>query len=166
MDIYQILDFLSQYGLIFMFIIVFLEYLNLPGLPAGIIMPATGIIISRSDENFIFALFLSVVAGLIGSLVLYLIGFYGGNPVLEKLYNKYPKTQSYLDKIIRWNDVYGDKSNFFCRLIPVARTIISLTAGTFRCNIFKFLLYSAPGITLWNFAFIFTGYAFGDIFLK
>ena len=31
---------------VFMFIIVFLEYMNLPGLPAGIIMPAAGILIA------------------------------------------------------------------------------------------------------------------------
>lgn len=166
MDIYQILHYLSEYGLIFLFLIVFLEYLNLPGLPAGIIMPATGILISRTDQKFIVALIISVIAGVLGSLVLYLIGYYGGNPLLEKFYNKYPKIQPYLDKLIIWNDKYGDKSNFFGRLIPVARTIISLTSGTFRCNVLKFIFYSTPGITIWNFIFIFSGYAFGDIFLK
>ena len=56
MDANSILNYLSQYGLIFIFIIVFLEYLNLPGLPAGIIMPLAGVWISRGEMNFLFVL--------------------------------------------------------------------------------------------------------------
>lgn len=166
MDINQAMTYLSEYGLFFLFVIVYLEYLNLPGLPAGIIMPATGIIISQTNESFFLALLISVIAGLLGSVTLYTIGYYGGRPLLEKFYNKYPKTQGYLDKIKELNDKYGDRSNFFARLIPVARTIISLTSGTFRCNIIKFILYSTPGITLWNLAFIYAGYGFSDLFFK
>ena len=166
MDIYTILDYLAQYGLLFLFVIVFLEYLNLPGLPAGIIMPAMGIIISRTNSGFITAVFVSLIAGILGSIVLYCIGYYGGFPLLEKFYNKYPKVQNYIDKIKGWNDKYGDKTNFFGRLIPVARTIISLTSGTFRCKPMKFILYSIPGIAIWNSVFILVGYAFGDLFLK
>ena len=46
-----ILDYLSEYGLFFLFVIVFLEYLNLPGLPAGIIMPAVGILVAANDMS-------------------------------------------------------------------------------------------------------------------
>ena len=49
MDANSILNYLSQYGVMFIFIIVFLEYLNLPGLPAGIIMPLSGLWISRGE---------------------------------------------------------------------------------------------------------------------
>ena len=44
-DINNILQYIGQYGYIFLAIIVFLEYLNLPGFPAGIIMPAAGILV-------------------------------------------------------------------------------------------------------------------------
>ena len=77
MDANSILSYLSQYGVLFIFIIVFLEYLNLPGLPAGIIMPLAGLWVSRGEMNFPFVLMLSVIAGVIGSWVLYFLGFYG-----------------------------------------------------------------------------------------
>ena len=51
MDVNSILDYLAQYGVIFIFVIVFLEYLNLPGLPAGIIMPLAGLWISRISKT-------------------------------------------------------------------------------------------------------------------
>ena len=52
MNANSILNYLSQYGVLFIFIIVFLEYLNLPGLPAGIIMPLAGLWVSRGEMNF------------------------------------------------------------------------------------------------------------------
>ena len=44
-NINDILSYMDKYGYLFLAGIVFLEYLNLPGLPAGIIMPAAGILI-------------------------------------------------------------------------------------------------------------------------
>jgi len=72
-NIQIVLNYFSEYGLVFLFLIVFLEYMNLPGLPAGIIMPAAGILIAGNDMDFITALVISVIAGLFGSYVLYFI---------------------------------------------------------------------------------------------
>ena len=68
-NIQIVLNYFSEYGLVFLFLIVFLEYMNLPGLPAGIIMPAAGILIAGNDMDFITALVISVIAGLFGSYV-------------------------------------------------------------------------------------------------
>ena len=50
-DINNILQYINEYGYIFLAIVVFLEYLNLPGLPAGIIMPAAGILVKYDGLN-------------------------------------------------------------------------------------------------------------------
>ena len=97
MDANSLLDYLSQYGIVFIFIIIFLEYLNLPGLPAGIIMPVAGLWVSRGNMNFLIVVILSVVAGLIGSWCLYFLGFYGGNFLLEKYTTKFPKQKQYIE---------------------------------------------------------------------
>lgn len=165
MGIENVIQYFSIYGIWLVFIIVFLEYLNLPGLPAGIIMPAAGILISTSDLSFTYALVVSVVAGLLGSIVLYYLGYFLGKPIVDKLYNKYPKMQGSIDKTFNYIDKYGNRGIFISRLIPVARTLISLAAGVFGTNILKFLMYSTVGITIWNFGFIFVGYVVGKIFL-
>lgn len=166
LDIYTVLDYFSNYGLYFLFIIVFLEYMNLPGLPAGIIMPAAGILIASSDMNFVTALIVSIVAGLFGSYVLYFIGYFLGKPLLDKFYQKFVKLQPSIDKAIGYTDRHGNKGVFLARLIPVARTLISLTAGTVRMNVVSFSIYSTVGIAIWNVVFIYAGYAFGYVFLK
>ncbi|HAX71958.1 MAG TPA: alkaline phosphatase [Firmicutes bacterium] len=166
MDIYTVLDYFSKFGLLYLFFIVFLEYMNLPGLPAGIIMPAAGILVQHADMKFTLALLVSVIAGLLGSYVLYAVGYYLGKPVLDKFYNKYEKLQGPIDKAIRFQDKHGNKGIFIARIIPVARTLVSLTAGAFRMPFLPFTIYSTFGIIIWNSVYIFAGYAFGNIFLK
>ena len=70
MDISVLNQYFTQYGAIVVFVIVLLEYMNLPGFPAGVIMPLAGIWASRGGINFLTAILLSVLAGLTGSLIL------------------------------------------------------------------------------------------------
>ena len=43
MNFEMLTDYFLEYGAVFIFLIVFLEYLNLTGFPAGVIMPTAGI---------------------------------------------------------------------------------------------------------------------------
>ncbi|GAA0068720.1 DedA family protein [Clostridium sardiniense] len=165
MEIEIILDYFSQYGLIFLFVIVFLEYLNLPGLPAGIIMPATGVLIANGESNFFVAIIISVIAGVLGSVSLYIIGRVGGAKLLDKYLKKFPKQKHYVDKIAKIVEEKGNFGVFISKLIPVARTLVSIPAGVFKLNFVSFVAYSALGIFLWNTVFISAGYFLGDIIL-
>lgn len=164
MNLEFVIDCLTRYGLWFLFIVVFLEYLNLPGFPSGIIMPATGMLIANKNLNFILALIVSVIAGFLGSLVLYTLGYLFGKPFTEKLCFKFPKLKKSIDKSFFYVEKYGSKASFISRLIPVARTLISLINGIVKMNLLKFSILSILGITVWNFAFIYAGYAFKYIF--
>ncbi len=157
----QVIQYMTEYGNIFLFVIVFLEYMNLPGLPAGIIMPAAGFLVARSGNSFVLAMILSVVAGLLGSYVLYALGYYVGKPSLDYIERKYPKLQPSIDKTVGYINQYGNRGVLISRLIPVARTLIALIVGTTRMKMVPFTLYSIVGISLWNFAFIAAGYLLG-----
>lgn len=165
-NIQEVLGYFSKYGYLFLGVIVFLEYLNLPGLPAGIIMPAAGILVKTDNLNFSITLIISIVAGLLGSFVLYAVGHYFGRPVISKIEKKFPKTKKPIEKTFKYIDNYGNKGICISRLIPVARTLISLVAGAFGVKFIKFTIYSTIGISIWNFGFIYAGYAFGHLFLK
>lgn len=161
MNVQAFFDLFSQYGLIVLFAIVFLEYLNMPGLPAGIIMPAAGMLVAKSELNIVAAIIVSVVAGLLGSFVLYGLGYLGGATIVRRWTDKSPKIKKFMDKSMAVVEKYGNKGLFFCRLIPVLRTIVSIPAGIFKINLMQFTLYSLPGIFCWNFAFILFGYFVG-----
>lgn len=155
-------DYLSKYGVITIFVVVFLEYLNLPGFPAGVIMPLSGIWFYQGGINFFFAYVVSILAGLCGSWVLYLIGFYGGTLVITKYTSKFPKHKERIEKVIKSIERKGYWGVFIGKLIPVARTLVSLPAGVLRLNFYKYTFASGVGIAIWNFVLIGAGYLFGQ----
>ena len=160
-----IIEYFSTYGLIFLFVVIFLEYLNFPGLGAAIIMPALGIAIAKAGINFFVALGISILAGALASYILFALSYWFGGPILTKVYNKFPKSRKSIDKVSFYVENYGDKGVLITRLIPVGRTLIPFVAGMFRMNIIKFSIYSTIGIAIWNAVFIYAGYAFGYWFI-
>ncbi len=166
MDIQMLTDCFHQYGVIVIFIIVFLEYLNLPGFPAGVVMPLAGIWASQGGIGFGMALLLSVLAGLCGSWVLYFAGRFGGDFILKKYVRKFPKHKAVIEQTMERIRKKGYPGIFFGKLIPMVRTIISIPAGVLKMNFIGYTLYSVMGIIVWNFVFVGAGYLFGESVLR
>lgn len=164
-NIQIVIEYFARYGLIFVFIIIFLEYLNFPGLGAAIIMPAIGVAAAKAGISFFLTLLISVIAGALASYILFGISYWFGKPILTKIYNRFPKSRKSIDKICLYIENYGDKGVLIIRLVPAVRTLIPFVAGMFRMNIIKFSIYSTIGIAIWNAAFIYAGYAFGYFFI-
>ncbi|MBO3443509.1 DedA family protein [Clostridium sp. CCUG 7971] len=166
MGLESLTSYLSEYGLIFLFIIVLLEYMNLPGFPAGVIMPLAGVWVANSGNNFFVALIISVLAGLIGSWLLYFLGMYGGEFFLDKYIKKFPSHEKYIKSNMEMLRKRGNVGVFISKFIPMVRTIISIPAGVLKLNFIKYTVYSTLGILIWNFIFIASGYFFGDRVLQ
>lgn len=162
MDISAWNNYLIQYGAIAVYVIVMLEYMNLPGFPAGVIMPLAGIWASKGEINFFAALGLSVLGGLTGSLILYAIGRFGGSVLLEKYLEKHPKQKEVFDRALEKIRKHGCAGLFTAKLIPVIRTVISIPAGVIRMELIRYIVFSALGITIWNLVFVGAGYLFGE----
>ena len=92
-----LMQYFTKYGGIAIFVIVLLEYLNLPGFPAGVIMPLAGIWAAKGNIAFLPALLITVAAGLTGSLILYYLGYKGGELFLQKYLNKFPKQRPVIE---------------------------------------------------------------------
>lgn len=162
MDINNVLqNFIEQYGLISIFIIVMLEYANFP-LPSEVVLTFVGIMVAKGNISFIGAIIVSVVAGVVGSITNYLIGLYFGKGIIKYLLKKYPKTKKTARASMSWLKKYGKLSVMFTRIVPLARTFISIPAGISKMNIYVFILYSSIGISLWNIVLISLGYMLGD----
>ena len=91
MDLSSITYYFTRYGAIAIFVIVFLEYLNLPGFPAGIIMPLSGIMAAKGNIHFFWVMAVSLAAGLLGSLALYALGRKGGEVFLNAYTRRFPR---------------------------------------------------------------------------
>ncbi len=162
MDAAIFTHYLELYGGFAVFVIVLLEYMNLPGFPAGIIMPMAGIWAAQGGMSFFMAMVLSVSAGLLGSWILYFLGRFGGNVFLKAYLKRFPKHQAPIDKtfgILREKGFWGI---FISKLIPMVRTLISIPAGVLEMEFGMYTISSTLGIFLWNFVFVGAGYVFGD----
>ncbi|MGL4799432.1 MAG: DedA family protein [Cellulosilyticaceae bacterium] len=162
MEMNEILAYMSQYGLFFLALIIFLEYLNLPGFPAGIILPIAGMWAASSKINFGVALSVSVVAALVASWILYAVGWYGGEFLLGKYTKKFPKQKDYIDEKLGYLRDKGNFGVFISKLIPMARTIISVPAGVLKLNFLQYSIYSTLGIAIWNGVLMAAGYFLGQ----
>lgn len=162
MGIQELTQYFTQYGAIFVFVIVLLEYMNLPGFPAGIIMPMAGVWASRGQIGFLTVMALSVAAGLLGSWILYFLGRLGGDAFFRFYIKKFPKQKELLEKNMEVLRRKGSIGVFISKLLPLARTLISIPAGMISMNFIKYTISSLMGVALWNLIFIGAGYFLGD----
>ncbi len=160
------MDYFTRYGGIAIFVIVLLEYLNLPGFPAGVIMPLAGVWAAKGNIRFVPALVITVAAGLLGSLILYYLGYKGGELFLQRYLNKFPKQRPAIEEKLAWIRERGCVGIFFSKLIPMVRTLISIPAGVSKMNLVKYTVSSTLGILVWNLFFVGAGYFMGDAVLN
>lgn len=162
MSMELITEYFENYGAIAIFVIVLLEYLNLPGFPAGIIMPMAGIWAANGKLSFLLTIAVSVLAGLTGSWILYFFGRFGGDVFLKAYVKKFPKQQKAIDRNFEMIRQKGCVGIFISKLIPMVRTLISIPAGVLHIDFMKYTISSTLGIFVWNFFFVGAGYLMGD----
>lgn len=162
MSIEMITGYFENYGVIAIFVIVLLEYLNLPGFPAGVIMPMAGIWAANGKLSFLMTMVISVAAGLLGSWILYFFGRFGGDVFLKAYVKKFPKQKQAIDRNFQMIQQRGCLGIFISKLIPMVRTLISIPAGVLHIDFMKYTVSSALGICIWNFFFVGAGYVLGD----
>ena len=88
-----VLTIMETYGYAAMFICMVLENANIP-IPSEIILGFAGYLVFQGVFDLNTAIIVGVVAGIVGSILSYWLGEYGGRPVLMKYGNI-----SYLMKI-------------------------------------------------------------------
>lgn len=166
MSIQTLTNYFLEYGAFYIYLIVLLEYLNLPGFPAGVIMPLAGIWAANGRIGFPMVMLLSVAAGLTGSWALYVLGRIGGPRVLGFYFKKFPKQQPVIEEKMEMLREKGCIGVFVSKLLPMVRTVISIPAGMVRMDFLKYTISSAAGIFLWNLVFVGAGYFFGEAAIK
>ena len=134
--------------------------------PSEIIMPLAGwfLIEDRGHglEYLLLAGFYGALGNLIGSLVAYYVGMWGGRPFLLRYGRWVLITPREIDLADRWFSRYGEITVFASRLLPVVRTFISLPAGIARMNIWRFSILSFLGAYPWSLALAWIGYLLGE----
>jgi len=158
----KLIHLIDSLGYIGVFAVTTLEYACFPGMPSEVILPFIGVTTAQGKMTFIGSLVWSVIGGLTGSLICYVLGYYGEMILIERIEKRFPKTKGSVDTVNKWFAKYGKVAVLLSRLIPLTRTFISFVAGATRLDLFTFIAYSLAGILTWNTVLISLGYFVGD----
>jgi len=131
-------------------------------LPSEIIMPFSGYLVYTGRFN-LWGVSIAGAAGcVVGSIVAYWVGMYGGRPLIEK-YGRYILISKHdLDLADRWFSRYGELIVFASRLLPVIRTFIAFPAGVARMNMTRFVVYTFLGSLPWCLGLAYVGQVLGE----
>lgn len=135
-------------------------------IPSELIMPFAGWFLIEDEglgpQWILMAGALGALGTLIGSLFVYGVSAWLGRPFLER-YGRYIFiTRSDLDRADHLFDKHGGQIVFFCRMIPLVRTIVSIPAGVVRMPLLSFSVLTYAGSFVWSTALAAGGYALAD----
>jgi len=102
------------------------------------------------------------VGYVIGSLIGWGIGYYGGRPFLERRGRWFHITPDRLDRAESWFARYGDWAVLLGRVVPVVRSFISIPAGVLEMPLGRYTVLTAIGSAAWCFGIAGAGVALGS----
>ena len=162
----MMIDIINSFGYIGIAFLIAVENI-FPPIPSEVILTFGGFLTTISSMN-VWGVILSATAGSVaGALVLYYLGRLLNAERLERLFESKLGRGLHLKKedVHRaegWFSRHGNKTVFFCRFIPLIRSLISVPAGAAKMEMGTFLLLTATGTAIWNIVLVFLGKFAGD----
>jgi membrane protein DedA with SNARE-associated domain len=159
--------FLETWGYVAVFALSFISSMGLPvGSELAVIyggVLASGQIPHEPHHlNLVIVIVLAALAEVLGSTAGYLIGLYGGRPLVDRFGKYVLLTHSDLDRAEAWFGRHGEPLVLFGRFIPLLRSFVSFAAGLGEMAIGKFLAFTVIGCVIWCTALASLGDALGS----
>lgn len=159
-----ITNLVSDLGYFGIFLAMTIESASIP-LPSEIIMPFAGYLVTEGRFDFWPVVFVGALGNLVGSWIMYWLGYWGQGVLVHKLIRNYGKfvlvTEEEFERAERWFKRYGDLIIFVSRVLPVIRTFISVPAGIAKVNFVRFTILTFAGSFLWSALLTYIGVILG-----
>lgn len=160
-----IVNIMEQFGYIGILLLITLENI-FPPIPSEVILTFGGFMTTKTTLTVFGVVIVSTVGSVIGAVILYSIGLLLNVDRIEKIVEKYGHivrlSKNDIHKANNWFSKYGVWTVFFCRFIPLIRSLISLPAGMSHMNFGLFLLLTTFGTLIWNVVLVSIGATVGE----
>lgn len=161
-----IITLINKFGYLAILFLIALENI-FPPIPSEIILTFSGFMTIHTKLNIIWVIISATIGSVIGAFILYKIGNILNKERLEKLIkSKVGKVlrlkKKDIEKADYWFDTKGSITVFFCRFIPIVRSLISIPAGMSSMPIKKFLVLTTLGTLIWNTVLVILGNIMGE----
>ena len=160
------LSIMEQFGYIGGFLLIAIENI-FPPIPSEAVLLFGGFMTTYTNLNVITMILAATLGSLVGAIVLYYVGKILNKERLKKIVSgkvgKILRLKAEdIEKADQWFDNKGNKTVFFCRFIPIVRSLISIPAGMSEMPMGKFLIYTIAGSTIWNTVLLVMGSVVGE----
>lgn len=156
---------MEQFGYFGVAFLIMIENL-FPPIPSEVILTFGGFMTTTTELNIPLMIVAATIGAVVGAAILYGLGTLLDVERLDKIVDKYGNilriTHGDIHKADSWFDRYGFWTVFFCRFVPLIRSLISLPAGMANMNFGLFLLFTTVGTIIWNTVLIYLGAAVGS----
>ena len=148
-----IIGIMDQFGYAGIAMLIAIENI-FPPIPSELILTFGGFMTTYSNMNVWLVTLFATIGSVAGAVVLYGIGRLLTPEKLEWVIGKYGhvlglKKQD-VGRAEGWFSRKGSTTVFFCRFIPIVRSLISIPAGMTRMSLARFLLFTVAGTAIWN----------------
>ncbi len=154
-------SFVENYGLLAVFVTMVLEGALVP-IPSEVVVPLGGVLAAQHHVALWEVVAVASFANLVGSVIIYLVGRYGGRELILRYGRHVRLSVHHLESTERWFRRRGQWTVFFTRMLPGVRSFVSLPAGIARMPLLRFALLTTLGSIPWNLALAYLGYLFGS----
>ena len=165
-----ILEIMSSYGYLGLALLIMAENL-FPPIPSEIILTFGGFMTTYTRMHIPGTVLSATVGSVGGALILYQAGRFLSPDKLDtilsgRLGRILHLKKADIQKAADWFDSKGNYTVFFCRFIPIVRSLISIPAGMADMALGRFLWMTVAGSFLWNLVLICVGAAAGSSWQK
>lgn len=160
-----IIEMMNQFGYFGITLLILIENL-FPPIPSEVILTFGGFMTTYTNLNAMLVILFSTIGSLVGAFILYYIGRLLSPERISKILDgKLGKLLGFkkkdVDKACEWFNKKGKSTVFFCRCIPIVRSLISIPAGISNMKMTPFILMTAAGSLIWNTVLVYLGVIVG-----
>jgi len=140
---------LVDYGYWAVAVVLLLENAGLPVPGETVLLLASFLAYSKRELQLPWIILVGTVAATLGDNLGYLIGHYGGRPLLERYRNVFRVPAATLERGEKLFGRYGSFTVLFARFVFGMRVIAGPLAGVLRMAWQRFALFNLLGAALW-----------------
>lgn len=142
---------INDLGLAGIFVLMLLDSACIP-IPSEVTMLFAGFNVAEGHWSLLTITVVGVAGNVVGSWIAYAVGYYGRLELLERS-RMFHTSGRQLQRADRWFERYGSITVLLARVVPLARTFISLPAGVARMPFRRFTLFTVIGCIPWVLLF-------------
>lgn len=165
-----IISLMDKFGYLGVMFLVAIENI-FPPIPSEVILAFGGFMTTYTKLTVIGVIISATIGSVLGAIILYYVGKLLNKERLIKIVSsKIGKLLCLkakdIEKADEWFDNKGNVTVFFCRFVPIVRSLISIPAGMSEMPFKRFLIFTLLGTIIWNTVLVTLGSIMGSSWEK